>query len=475
MNKFFTLVSLLIISITSAQAINPILNLQEFSTGYSNPVDIANCGDNRLFIVERGGKIWICDANGNKSAQPFLDITNKVYSIGSEQGLLGLAFSPNYKTDGYFYVNFIDKNQNTKISRFSVNATDSNKAVVSSQLKLLHISQPYENHNGGCLKFGPDGYLYIAMGDGGSGGDPNNNAQNKKKFLGKMLRIDVNSGTPYAIPADNPFVDSAGYKKEIWAKGLRNPWRFSFDRLTGDLYTGDVGQDFWEEIDYQPAGDPGGQNYGWRCYEGNHTYNTSGCGPSTQYDFPIAEISHNNGDCAIVGGFVYRGSMYPNMMGKYFYTDNCSGKFRMLYFQGGTWHNVSLGTFLTFSYASLGEDMDGELYVTSLSNGKIYHITDSSQPREGEFFIGAGTSSQSLLIYPNPAHGNFTVQFTSEEQLHTTLQVMNALGEKVFEEERSVVKGINSFNLSTENFGKGIYFITLIDDRSKRIGKLIVE
>ncbi|HYV92275.1 MAG TPA: PQQ-dependent sugar dehydrogenase [Chitinophagales bacterium] len=474
MKKISSFISLIIISVATAFAQNPSLSLQAFSTGYSNPVDVENCGDNRLFIVEQAGKIWISDANGNKSAQPFLDIHTKVYSGGNEQGLLGLAFHPDYKTNGYFYINYINQQQNTVIARYSVSSTDSNKADKTSSLKLLSIPQPASNHNGGCLKFGPDGYLYIGMGDGGGSGDADNNAQNHKKLLGKMLRIDVDNGTPYAIPATNPFFNTVGYKKQIWALGFRNPWRFSFDRATGDLWIGDVGQGLWEEVDYQVANDAGGENYGWRCYEGNHTYNTSGCGPSTDYTFPIAEVSHNSGDCAIIGGFVYRGSMYPNMMGKYFCTDNCSGFFRMIY-NNGSWQNVNLGQFLQYSYSSLGEDKDGELYVSSLSDGKIYHITDTSEPRDGSFSIGTGTSLQYLIVYPNPAHGNFTVQFSGEEKSPATLQVMNELGGKVFEEEIPVVKGNNTIDVSAENFVQGIYFVIVSSNSGKRIGKLIVE
>lgn len=476
MKKSYILFLLTTITVTStfAQNPNPALDLQAFSSGYSNPVDIANCGDNRLFIVERGGIIWVCDENGNKSVKPFLNITNKVYSVGSEQGLLGLAFHPDFKNNGYFYVNYINKQQNTTIARYSVSATDSNKADKTTFLKLLNIKQPFSNHNGGCVKFGPDGYLYLSLGDGGSGGDPNNNAQNPNKLLGKILRIDVDNGSPYASPASNPFFNTPGYKKEIWALGLRNPWRFSFDRTTGDLYIGDVGQELWEEIDYQAAGDPGGENYGWRCYEGNHTYNTTGCGPSTDYDFPITEQSHSGGDCAIIGGFVYRGSLYPNMMGKYFYTDECGGKFRMLYFSG-TWQKVQLQQFQTFSYSSFGEDKDGELYVASLSDGKIYHIIDTSEPSPFKFSIGVGESLQSLKVYPNPVHGSFTLQFSSDQESPATVQLINSLGVKVFEEQMKVEKGINQLNIATEGFSHGIYMVCVNSHGKQRIGKVIVE
>jgi glucose/arabinose dehydrogenase len=356
----------------------PDLQLDLFSSGYSSPVDIATCGDSRLFIVEKGGKIWICDNLGNKSAQPFLNITNKVLSTGNEQGLLGLAFHPDYASNGYFYVNYINKQGNTIVARYQVSPTNPNKAVPSTGMKLFSVKQPFANHNGGCLKFGPDGYLYIGMGDGGSAGDPQGNGQKTTTLLGKMLRIDVDGGTPYAIPASNPFVGMPGFKGEIWALGTRNPWRFSFDRLTGDLWIGEVGQGDWEEVDYQLASSSGGENYGWRCYEGNHPFNTTGCGPASNYDFPIAEYAHSGGDCSITGGFVYRGAEYPNMYGKYIYVDYCSGKFRTIYHDGTSWQNILLLTSSIFQYVTFGEDLNGELYVAKLGDGNIYHVTDDS-------------------------------------------------------------------------------------------------
>ncbi len=464
---FFVMVS------AGASAQNPAISLQSFSSGYSNPVDIENCGDNRLFIVERSGKIWICDANGNKSATPFLDISAKVYTADDEQGLLGLAFHPQYKSNGYFYVNYINKQQNTVIARYKVSFADSNKAKPSTQFNLLFINQPFSNHNGGCLKFGPDGYLYIGMGDGGSGGDPYNNAQNTKKLLGKMLRIDVDNGTPYAIPATNPFVNVVGYKAEIWALGLRNPWRFSFDHSTGDLWIGDVGQNLYEEVDYQPANDTGGENYGWRCYEANHVYNNSGCGASSIYTFPIVEIPHNP-DCAIIGGFVYRGTLYPNMTAKYFYTDNCSGIIRMIYYSGG-WQNINLGTFLQYSYSSFGEDKNQELYLASLSDGKIYHVTDASLPLAGRFSITSGAPFHSLIIYPNPAHGNFMVAYAGHIDGSVTLCVTNSVGQDVLQQEMHALTGMNTFSINASGLAKGIYLVTIGNSTQKQMGRLIIE
>jgi glucose/arabinose dehydrogenase len=259
-------------------------------SGLELPVDIQNAGDGsgRLFIVEKRGRILILQ-NDQLLPQPFLDIENEVGSQGNEQGLLGLAFHPNYSGTGLFFVNYTDVNGNTVIARIHVSANDPNRADPTSEVDLLQVDQPYANHNGGGLAFGPDGYLYIGLGDGGSGGDPLGNGQNLQTLLGKLLRIDVDHGEPYAIPPDKPFAGEGGLP-EIWAYGLRNPWRFSFDRLTGDLYIGDVGQDAWEEVDFVPAGMPGGMNFGWSFYEGMHPYQDQPPANAT-FSWPVAEYS----------------------------------------------------------------------------------------------------------------------------------------------------------------------------------------
>ena len=317
----------------------PNAQLVRIVTDVNQPNTITNAGDGsgRVFINLQDGKIIIW--NGRRVLPtPLLDIDPLVGSDGSEQGLLGLAFHPHYATTGYFYVDYTDNNGDTVIARYHVSANDPNIADPNSALILLVIDQPYANHNGGQLAFGPDGYLYIGLGDGGSEGDPGNRGQDTTQLLGKILRIDVNnrvglppdcgSGSNYTIPADNPLADGRGGNcDEIWQTGLRNPWRFSFDRATGDMYIGDVGQNFWEEIDYTPAGNPGGQNFGWRCFEGNHPFNTQGCGPSRNYVFPILEYSHTvNGVCAVTGGYVYHGSALPRYVGAYFYGDYCGGQ-----------------------------------------------------------------------------------------------------------------------------------------------------
>ncbi|MGD8490211.1 MAG: PQQ-dependent sugar dehydrogenase, partial [Anaerolineae bacterium] len=291
------------------------------ASGFERPVQVTHAGDGsgRLFVVEQPGRIKIIE-EGNTLPEPFLDITGLVV-YGGERGLLGLAFHPDYPSNGYFYVNYTRVEDGaTVIVRYSVSPSNPDRADPNSASVLLEIPQPYTNHNGGQLLFSPvDGYLYIGMGDGGSGGDPENNAQDTSTLLGAMLRLDVDSATPYAIPPDNPYVGVDG-RDEIWAIGLRNPWRFSFDRDNGDLYIGDVGQNEWEEIDYQAAGTPGGVNFGWRCKEGSHEYNFVGDCLAAELTDPIAEYSHDDGR-SVTGGFVYRGQDYPALTGRYFYAD----------------------------------------------------------------------------------------------------------------------------------------------------------
>jgi glucose/arabinose dehydrogenase len=338
------------------------------ASGLKRPVDLQNAGDGsgRLFIIEKVGRIRILQ-NNQLSFAPFLDITDRVDSSGNEQGLLGLAFHPDFKHNGFFYVNYTKRGGDTVIARFTASG---DSADPNSEVKLLGVSQPFPNHNGGGLVFGPDGYLYIGLGDGGSQGDPNGNGQNLKTFLGKILRVDVDHGSPYSIPPDNPF------GTEIWAYGLRNPWRFSFDRLTGDLWIGDVGQNLYEEIDFVPAGTPGGINFGWNRYEGFHDYKS---GPSlTNHWPPVLEYGHQDlmGGCSIIGGYVYRGSM-PEWQGIYFYGDYCSGNvwaaLHLVNGNGETWNSERL--FQTgVSITSFGVDEAGELYLAS-DEGMIYRLS----------------------------------------------------------------------------------------------------
>ncbi len=373
--------------------------LDPYVSGFDNPVDIANAGDTRLFIVEKDGYIRIIK-NGLIESAPFLDIDGRVRSSGNEQGLLGLAFHPDYANNGYFYVNYTDNGGNTRISRFTV-SNNINIADPDSEQIIYVVSQPYTNHNGGDLNFGPDGYLYIGLGDGGSGGDPGNFAQNPQSALGKMLRIDIDNGFPYSIPADNPFVGDASTLDEIWALGLRNPWRFSFDDLTGDLWIADVGQDDLEEIDFQPASSAGGENYGWRCYEGTMPFNTGGCPPATDMTAPIHVYGNSfSTGCSVTGGYVYRGARYPRLYGTYLYADYCTGKFWGIQPNGvNGWFNEEVGDLDSYEYATFGEDESKELYVAGFADGVIYKIIDPDPlPVELSEFAVSVTEERQVLV-----------------------------------------------------------------------------
>ena len=351
---------------------------------FINALDLQNSGDgtNRLFAVEQAGRIKVFENQTNvNTTKLFLDITDRV-TAGGETGLLGLAFHPDYENNGYFYVNYTAPSPlRTIISRFSVSSSNPDSADKNSELILLTYNQPFSNHNGGYVAFGPDGYLYIAAGDGGSGGDPQGNGQSITTLLGKIIRIDVNNPQPplsYGIPADNPFIDSTNVniRKEIYAWGLRNTWRFSFDSITGWLWAGDVGQNLWEEVDIIQSG----KNYGWRCYEGTHVFDLSGC--NGVYENPIWEYTHNStGGFSITGGYVYRGQNVPELYGKYIYGDYVSRNVWALEYDG---INPTINTQITqapSSITSFGVDEDQELYLVSF-NGKIYKFIPSVVPVE---------------------------------------------------------------------------------------------
>ncbi|HEU4585406.1 MAG TPA: PQQ-dependent sugar dehydrogenase [Gemmatimonadaceae bacterium] len=344
--------------------------LTPVATGLSSPLYLtAPAGDARLFVVEKTGAIRIVK-DGVLLPTPFLDLSDAV-SAGSEQGLLSMAFHPDYATNGFFYVDYTDVDGNTQVVRYSVSTADPDVADPASAKPLLSVEQPFANHNGGLLLFGPDGKLYIGLGDGGSGGDPFGNGQSLGTLLGKILRIDVDAGDPYAVPADNPFVGSAGARGEIWAYGLRNPWRFAFDPKSDRLYIADVGQGAWEEVDVVPA-DAGGENFGWNIMEGTQCFNASSCSRNG-LTLPVLEYSHADG-CSITGGFVYRGSLAPDVVGQYFYSDFCAGFLRSFTFDGTsatqsiTWEVGDIGNVQSF-----GEDAAGELYILS-TNGTVYRV-----------------------------------------------------------------------------------------------------
>jgi glucose/arabinose dehydrogenase len=349
------------------------IRVQTVATGLNNPVHLTTPpGDGRLFVVEQPGRIRIIE-NGQLRTTPFLDISARVSCCG-EQGLFSVAFHPNYASNGYFFVNFTDDAGDTRVERFRVSTADSNVADAASATLILAVDQPFSNHNGGQLAFGPDGMLYIGMGDGGSGGDPQNHGQNRATLLGDLLRIDVNSGSPYSIPASNPYAGSTQFRPEIWAYGLRNPWRFSFDMADGTLYVADVGQNAWEEINAVRP-DEAGINYGWRIMEGSHCYpaDPNEACARTGLRLPVHDYSHSEG-CSVTGGYVYRGDAIPSLRGHYFYSDYCDGWLRSFRLQNGVatehreWEVGDLGNVLSF-----GQDNDGEVYILS-SNGMVRRL-----------------------------------------------------------------------------------------------------
>ncbi len=351
------------------------LTLVPYASGFTNPVHITHAedGSQRLFIAEQGGRIRIIKDQAVLD-RPFLDITNRV-SCCNERGLFSVAFPPGYSNKRYFYVNYTNTAGNTVIARYHL-TSNPDLADPASEEVLLPIAQPYANHNGGQIAFGPDGHLYIGMGDGGSGGDPQNNGQSLGTLLGKMLRIEVESNSnPYAIPPTNPFLAVQTARGEIWALGLRNPWRFSFDRQTGDLYIGDVGQNAYEEINFQRRSSTGGENYGWKVAEGNHCYNATTC-DLTQFTPPVLEYSHSQG-CSVTGGVVYRGRQFPRLSGTYLYGDFCSGRIWGVPTPPRAQDNTQL---LKSSYtlSTFGEDEAGEVYLADYTGGTIYHLTDAA-------------------------------------------------------------------------------------------------
>src|SRR5690606_22313645 len=400
--KKIILTLFLVIGLTSlAQNIT----LTPFATGFSDPVEIAHCGDDRLFIVEQGGAIKVVNSDGSVNAQNFLNLSS-IISTGSERGLLGLAFHPDYESNGYFFVNYTNTSGDTVIARYSV-SNDPDIADASSAEILLTIDQPFSNHNGCCIKFGPDGYLWISMGDGGSGGDPNNNGQNKSSLLGKMLRISVDGvQMPYGIPSDNPFADGAEGEAEIWAYGLRNAWKFSFDRETNEVLIADVGQNAIEEINKMPSAEAG-LNYGWRCYEGNQPYNNAGCEDSSTMIFPVAQYNHSAGRCSLTGGYVYRGSQYEDIYGLYFFADYCSN-------QIGVVDQDDTLTFLdSYSgnfFATFGEDASGELYIAGKGSGTVHRI-------HGSVTASITDIKNAIKVFPNPAKDYISVESSSNAMI----------------------------------------------------------
>lgn len=377
------------------------LGLELVASGFSRPVGLAwpDDGSNRLYVIEQhSGRIMIVDLNTGETLEtPFLDLSG--LATGNEQGLLGLAFDPLYANNGRFYVNVTVADGTTEIRRYRISRTSWDIADPGSEEVLLSYSQPFSNHNGGWIAFGPDGYLYISTGDGGSGFDPGNRAQSLGTLLGKLLRINVNgtngSTGRYGIPPDNPFVDVPNARAEIWAYGLRNPWRCGFDRATGDLYIADVGQNQIEEIDFQPASSTGGENYGWRVMEGTRCSDDSQAGgnpPCGDPSFvpPIYEYGHNVG-ISVTGGYVYRGSALGGLQGTYFFGDYGSARIWSFRYEGGdvtefTERTGSLNPGLSniAFLSSFGEGPDGELYLLDLADGEVFRLVSTEEPIPGD-------------------------------------------------------------------------------------------
>ncbi|PQB04011.1 PQQ-dependent sugar dehydrogenase [Aureitalea marina] len=442
----------------SAQQVE--IDIDLFADGFSQPVDMKHVGDDRLFVVEKTGQIKILNSNGTTNGTPFLDLSGDV-SNGGEQGLLSVAFHPDYDKNGFFFVNYTKLDGDTRVSRFKVSDGDPNVADPASELIIIEYDQPFANHNGGCIQFGPDGYLYIASGDGGSGGDPGNRAQNTSLVLGKLLRLDVDNpdgGNNYGIPNDNPFAGSDTDAQEIWAYGLRNPWKFAFDVTAGDLWIADVGQNAVEEVnkvDWTLAG----LNYGWRCYEGSEEFNTGGCPDPSELTFPITEYEHSGGTSnSIVGGYVYRGTDNPDLQGFYFYADTYRN------FIGVVDPNEDNEIYTGFSgtWVSFGEDSEGELYIISIG-GDIYKLTAQ--------VLGINDPNQgTIAVYPNPTMNLLTVR--ADNDSIEQIELMDVNGRLI-----RTLNGNSSdqVQLQLADLTAGVYFIRAFLGSGQQISQQIVR
>lgn len=434
-NLFFALA---LMSSPLSQAQNMVLT--SFASGFTAPVEIVNAKDSRLFVVQQNGIIKILKPDGSVNAANFLNISPKIL-YGGERGLLGLAFHPDYAANGFFYVFYNNTAGNITLARYKV-SSDPDVADAGSEKFMLSIPKPFDNHNGGSIHFAPDGYLWISTGDGGSGGDPNNNAQNRNSLLGKMLRIDVNSTGPYAIPPGNPFVGTDG-ADEIWSYGLRNAWKFSFDLTAGNVMLADVGQGVYEEINRMPV-TQAGINYGWRCYEGNNAYNTTGCAAASTMTFPVAVYNHSGGKCSITGGYVYRGTVYPALFGKYIFSDYCSRQIGVMSSDGSiTWSTAFAGN----NFATFGEDFNKELYVAAVNNGTVYKVSTTTLATDENL-------KNTFKIVPNPASDKIVLQGLKSKDY--TVEIVNPEGRLVLNTKANAEDSVDVSVLSA-----GIYFITI--------------
>lgn len=429
--------------------------VQTFATGLSNAVALVHPpGDSRLFVVQKTGAIRIVNPNGTVNATPFLTVTG--LSSGSEQGLLGLAFHPNYATNGLFFINYTNTAGDTVIARYSVSANP-NVANTTATI-LMTVDQPFSNHNGGSLAFGRDGFLYIGLGDGGSGGDPQGYSQNmtidpnfpSRVLLGKMLRIDVDTtfgSLNYGIPATNPFATTAGLR-EIWAIGLRNPWKYSFNRLNGDLWIADVGDNgpnSLEEINRITFPLPNtGLNFGWRCYEATAPFNTSGCNPINTMTFPLTQYGRTNNRCSITGGYFYTGTTYPNFANKYFFADYCTAEIGFVDTAGVITWSVNLSGVIT----SFGEDPNGELYITNGTS--VSKLIDSS-------LSTISLDENVVTFFPNPATNELFIKNNNNVALQS-IAITDLTGKVVLNQD---IQNIGSNAINIANLAKGMYLVTV--------------
>ncbi|MDB4175139.1 PQQ-dependent sugar dehydrogenase [Flavobacteriaceae bacterium] len=449
---------LLISAFFCLNAFSQTIELEDFADGFSSPLALKNAGDERLFVVEQGGVIKIVDLNGVVNTTPFLDIQS-IVNAGGERGLLGLAFHPEYQANGRFFVHYSNSSGDTQISEFSVSTSNPDIANPNSEVMLLTVSQPFSNHNGGTIAFGPqDGYLYIGLGDGGGGGDTNNNAQNPTLLIGKLLRIDIDTqsdGNNYGIPSDNPFIGDPNTRDEIWALGLRNPFRFTMDPETNSIWIGDVGQNAREEVN-RASLSQAGLNYGWRCYEGNAPFNTSGCPDESELTFPIFDYSWNGGG-SVIGGYVYRGDLYADLQDVYVFGD-IDGMISTLDIDDNYLNQGQFpGTWVAF-----GQDINKELYAVNLS-GSIFKIT-------GGVLSVDENQGANAIIYPNPATNIVSIKLQTQVMEH--LKISDVKGSIIYTETLQS----NQKQLNTSSFAKGMYFITITTKLgAKFVKKLMIK
>lgn len=474
---------LLFLGCKGSTAQNPDIQLlQAFpNLTFTSPIFLthSNDGTNRIFVLQQNGiiKVFPNDSNiTSSSVSTYLDISNKISASTGEEGLIGIAFHQSYLSNGYLYLNYTAPGPlRTVISRFKVSQSNPNKADSLSEYKILQINQPYTNHNGGCLMFGLDGYLYIGMGDGGSGGDPQNNAQNTHVLLGKILRLNINDTTAttrYKIPVTNPFYsDTTLGRGEIFSWGMRNPWRFSQDAITGLIYCGDVGQGVWEEIDIIQNG----KNYGWRVMEGLVCYNPpNGCDTSGK-TLPIKAYNHTSGACSVTGGYVYRGTRRPELQGAYIYGDYCNGKIWMLRYNNGNVTSDSLLTTLPTSLSSFGVDQSNELYILGYSNGKIYRFNRSNT--SGIIANSNSVPDRYSLSqnFPNPFNPSTNINFQIIKTGLATIKIYDILGKEIIFLVNEILNaGSYSIKFNSDNLPSGIYYYKLETGDFRGIKKMVI-